>query len=105
MTIRSQQFAAIHYNLSQTKSKLNAPTAMVHDEHDDPMNTKGTPSIHREHRGHRVETWCRDSICETACSCELPDGRPEKGTPSSGPLAASLGAQSRGLDAFWQEPE
>jgi hypothetical protein len=32
------------------RDKLNAPTAMAHDEHDDPMNTKRTPRIHREHR-------------------------------------------------------
>jgi hypothetical protein len=32
------------------KTKLNAPTALVHDEHDDRMNTKETSSDHREHR-------------------------------------------------------
>jgi hypothetical protein len=36
--------------ISSTKTRLNAPTAMRHDAHDDPMNTKNTPGIHREHR-------------------------------------------------------
>ena len=33
------------------ESRLNAPTATVHDEHDDSMNTKNTSlAIHRDHR-------------------------------------------------------
>jgi hypothetical protein len=31
-------------------TRLNAPTALVHDEHDGPMNTKEPLGIHREHR-------------------------------------------------------
>jgi len=33
-----------------TRARLDAPTAMDHDEHDDSMNTKKTLGILREHR-------------------------------------------------------
>jgi hypothetical protein len=52
---------------------------MVHDEHDDSMNTKRIPSIHREHRvivAIVLKTWWRDSIYETAWSVLWRQGPP-----------------------------